>query len=187
MKWNLLSHPFVLHQWECQRNLFNKLYQKVYVLHARTLHFLSLLFFFIKRKKTTVHCIFFLYCIQKYSIFATWQKGDRKWKKKPIHYSSRRTSEIKIGPLRCKCWNNILHVGSKLLMYTVYKPRVSLSRAATPVKWSWWCWSKGPAMSCLFRDRGVLPMRRNTRMPYSLVITQRWLRTGREKDRGLLW
>lgn len=29
MKRKLLPHPFVLHQWECQCNLFNKLYQNV--------------------------------------------------------------------------------------------------------------------------------------------------------------
>lgn len=131
MKWNLLSHPFVLHQWECQCNLFNKLYEKVYALCDRSLHFLPE--FNIRfKKKNTAHCI-----------SAAWGK---KWKLKEnqVHLGSRWTSEIKIGPLRCKCWNNILHVGSKLLMYIVYKPGVSLSRVATPAKWSWWrcCWSK---------------------------------------------
>lgn len=94
-------------------------------------------------------------------------RGEKKWQKmkgNPIHLGSRWTSEIKIGPLRCKCWNNILRVGSTLLMYIVYKPGVSLSRVATPVKWSWWrcCWSKGPAMSWLFRDRRVVGTHQNS-------------------------
>lgn len=37
-------------------------------------------------------------------------------------------SEITFVPLRCKCQNNIIHVGSKLQMYTAYKPSVFLSR-----------------------------------------------------------
>lgn len=99
----------------------------------------------------------------------------------PILLGSRWTSEIKIGSLRCKCWNNVLHVGSKLLMYIVYKPGLSLSRAAKLVKWNWWCWcwSKGPAMLLVFRNLRVL---RNVHIPYCLVITQHLRGTDRERQ-----
>lgn len=33
--------------------------------------------------------------------------------------------KLKAAPLRCKCGDNILHVGSKLLMYTARKAGVS--------------------------------------------------------------
>lgn len=55
IKLNFLSRPFLLHQWECQCNLFNKLYQKVYALQDRSLHFLPL--FNIQFKKKNTHCI----------------------------------------------------------------------------------------------------------------------------------
>lgn len=99
----------------------------------------------------------------------------------PILLGSRWTSEIKIGSLRCKCWNNVLHVGSKLLMYIVYKPSLSLSRAAKLVKWNWWCWcwSKGPAMLHVFRNLRVF---RNVHIPYCLVITQHLRGTDRERQ-----
>lgn len=51
-------------------------------------------------------------------------------------------------PLRCKCSNNILQVGSKLLMYIVYTPNVSLSRLHILEKWTR-RWSKGSVMSCI--------------------------------------
>lgn len=134
------------------------------------------------------HCIFFLYLIsdlkKKKKKRSYWlyfyYVNKKKVKGNPILLGSRWTSEIKIGSLRCKCWNNVLHVGSKLLMYIVYKPGLSLSRVAKLVKWNWWCWcwSKGPAMH-VFRNLRVL---RNVHIPYCLVITQHLRGTDRERQ-----
>lgn len=57
------------------------------------------------------------------------RKGEKKEKKEkqlnPGPAPGPASKKLKPAPLRCKCSDNILHVGSKLLMYTARKVGVS--------------------------------------------------------------
>lgn len=108
----IASRPFVLHQWECQCNLFNKLSHNV--LCFSPIDYCIFFLYLIplkkkKRKKSLSHC--------NIKVTEMGRRKEGQGKKKSIHLSSGPTSKIKIVPLRCKCLNNILHVRSKLLMY----------------------------------------------------------------------
>lgn len=52
-------------------------------------------------------------------------------------------------PLRCKCWNSTLHVGSKLLMYTEHEPAESPFKTGSlgDINLMALVLIKGPAMS----------------------------------------